>query len=35
MHYITNIESDVECDTAHVRAMFYNPMQLPGHSELS
>jgi hypothetical protein len=35
MHYITNIESQVEGDTAHVRAMFYNPMQLPGMSEMS
>lgn len=30
MHYITNIEADVDGDTAKVRAMFYNPMQLPG-----
>ncbi len=35
MHYITNIESQVDGDTAHVRAMFYNPMQLPGMSEMS
>jgi hypothetical protein len=35
MHYITNIESDIDGDTAQVRAMFYNPMQLPGMSELS
>ena len=35
MHYITNIESQVDGDIAHVRAMFYNPMQLPGMSELS
>jgi hypothetical protein len=35
MHYITNIESDVTGDTARVRAMFYNPMQLPGMSEPS
>jgi SnoaL-like domain/Aldehyde dehydrogenase family len=35
MHYITNIESDIRGDTARVRAMFYNPMQLPGLSELS
>jgi hypothetical protein len=35
MHYITNIESDIDGDTAWVRAMFYNPMQLPGMSELS
>ncbi|MEZ0367060.1 nuclear transport factor 2 family protein [Mycobacterium sp. pUA109] len=35
MHYITNIESDVDGDTARVRAMFYNPMQLPGVDGLS
>jgi hypothetical protein len=35
MHYLTNIESDVTGDTARVRAMFYNPMQLPGMSEPS
>ena len=30
MHYITNVEAEVDGDTATVRAMFYNPMQLPG-----
>jgi ketosteroid isomerase-like protein len=35
MHYITNIEADVDGDTARVRAMFYNPMQLPGMADLS
>jgi SnoaL-like domain len=35
MHYITNIESQIDGDTARVRAMFYNPMQLPGMTELS
>jgi uncharacterized protein (TIGR02246 family) len=35
MHYITNIECDVDGDTATVRAMFYNPMQLPGTAEMS
>jgi SnoaL-like domain len=35
MHYISNIESDIDGDTARVRAMFYNPMQLPGMSDLS
>ena len=37
MHYITNIEVDVDVDgdTAQVRAMFYNPMQLPGMAEMS
>lgn len=38
MHYITNVEADFEDgdgDVASVRAMFYNPMQLPGMSEMS
>ncbi|MGE2835720.1 nuclear transport factor 2 family protein [Mycobacterium sp. SMC-4] len=35
MHYITNIEADIDGDTASVRAMFYNPMQLPGMAEQS
>lgn len=36
MHYITNIEIiDTDGDTARVRAMFYNPMQLPGMNDLS
>ncbi|OCB50877.1 hypothetical protein A5722_32595 [Mycobacterium vulneris] len=36
MHYITNIEVlDTDGDTATVRAMFYNPMQLPGMAEMS
>lgn len=35
MHYITNIEADVEGDTAQVRAMFYNPMQVQGMAEMS
>jgi hypothetical protein len=35
MHYITNIESEIDGDTATVRAMFYNPMQLPGMAEMS
>lgn len=29
-HYITNIEIDIDGDRARVRAMFFNPMQLPG-----
>ena len=29
-HYITNVEIDLEGDAARVRAMFFNPMQLPG-----
>jgi len=36
MHYITNIEIvEKTTDTAKVRAMFYNPMRLPGMSEMS
>jgi 3-phenylpropionate/cinnamic acid dioxygenase small subunit len=35
MHYISNIESRIDGDAAQVRAMFYNPMQLPGMTELS
>ncbi|MCG5433759.1 nuclear transport factor 2 family protein [Mycobacterium sp. MYCO198283] len=36
MHYITNIEVlALTDDAAQVRAMFYNPMQLPGMTELS
>lgn len=35
MHYITNIEADIDGDTVSVRAMFYNPMQLPGMGEQS
>lgn len=34
-HYITNIEIELDGDTAKVRAMFYNPMQLPGMDEPS
>ncbi|OMB81344.1 nuclear transport factor 2 family protein [Mycolicibacterium conceptionense] len=36
MHYITNIEIlESDAETATVRAMFYNPMQLPGMPEMS
>ncbi|OMC04931.1 hypothetical protein A5735_05760 [Mycolicibacter heraklionensis] len=36
MHYITNVEVlEFTGDTALVRAMFYNPMQLPSMTELS
>lgn len=36
MHYITNIEIlDDDGDVATVRAMFYNPMTLPGMAEMS
>lgn len=34
-HFVTNIESEIDGDTATVRAMFYNPMLLPGASETS
>ena len=34
-HFITNIETDIDGDTATVRAMFYNPMLLPGATETS
>lgn len=35
MHCITNIESEVDGDTARMRAMFYNPTQIKGLDELS
>lgn len=36
MHYITNIEIlESSSGTARVRAMFYNPMQLPGMEQMS
>ena len=36
MHYVTNVEIvDADGDTATVRAMFFNPMQLPGMAETS
>ena len=35
MHYVTNIEAQVDGDTATVRAQFYNPMQFPGFDGLS
>ena len=34
-HFITNVEVDLDGDRAKVRAMFYNPMQLPGMADLS
>jgi 3-phenylpropionate/cinnamic acid dioxygenase small subunit len=34
-HFISNIEVDLDGDRAKVRAMFYNPMQLPGMAEQS
>lgn len=35
MHLITNIEADVDGDTATVRALFHNPIQLPGVEGIS
>ena len=35
MHYITNVEVAFDGDRAKVRAMFYNPMQLPGVEGMS
>jgi 3-phenylpropionate/cinnamic acid dioxygenase small subunit len=34
-HFISNIEVEVQGDKAKVRALFYNPMQLPGMAEMS
>lgn len=34
-HYVTNIEVDLAGDRATVRAMFHNPMHLPGMAEMS
>jgi hypothetical protein len=34
MHYIANIESVIDGETARVRAMFYNPTQIQGMAEL-
>lgn len=34
-HHVTNVEIDLDGDRAHVRAMFFNPMQLPGMAEPS
>lgn len=35
MHQITNVECDIDGDTARVRAMFYNPMQLAGMADVT
>jgi len=35
MHYITNIESDIDGDTARVRAMFHNPTRFKDVAELA
>lgn len=32
-HYITNVEIELDGDRAKVRALFFNPMQLPGMDE--
>lgn len=34
-HYVTNIEIDLDGDRAKVRALFYNPMHVPGMTEMS
>ena len=34
-HLITNIEIELDGDRARVRALFYNPMHLPGMDEVS
>jgi hypothetical protein len=34
MHYITNIETEIDGDTARVRAMFYNPTLIQGVADL-
>jgi hypothetical protein len=34
-HFVTNIEADIDGDIATGRAMFYNPMLLPGATETS
>lgn len=34
-HFVTNIEIKLDGDRATVRAMFYNPMRLPGAAELT
>ena len=35
MHYITNIEAEVQGDSAGVRAAVFNPMQFPGMKGLT
>lgn len=34
-HFISNVEIELDGDRARVRAMFYNPMRLPGMEDLS
>ncbi|WP_092806150.1 nuclear transport factor 2 family protein [Rhodococcus globerulus] len=34
-HFVTNVEVELDGDTANVRAMFYNPMQLPGAAAMT
>lgn len=35
MHYVTNIESSFQADSAHTVAMWFNAVQLPGTDEIS
>lgn len=35
MHYVMNIDTEFHGDTAATRAQFYNPMQIPGFTEIS
>ncbi|WP_018638392.1 nuclear transport factor 2 family protein [Parafrankia elaeagni] len=35
IHYVTNVEIDLDGDRAKVIAQFYNPMQVPGMAEPS
>ena len=35
MHYITNVEAEIDGNSATVRAMFYNPFQIRGMAEQS
>ncbi|HLT15827.1 MAG TPA: nuclear transport factor 2 family protein [Acidimicrobiales bacterium] len=34
-HYLTNVEVDLDGDEATARAMFFNPLQIPGLAEPS
>ncbi|WP_460353881.1 nuclear transport factor 2 family protein [Mycobacterium sp. ZZG] len=35
MHYVTNIEAEIDGDTARVVAMWFNAVELPGKSGIS
>lgn len=35
MHYVMNIDTEINGDRAAVCAQFYNPMQIPGFDDLS